>query len=112
MRSLNLQLRLWGIVAALVATFFTPSSFAAETHIVEIVKFEYKPAVLSVQPGDKVTFINRDIVPHTATADDNSWDSGHIEKDQSITIEVSEKMTLAYYCFYHRNMKGRLEYRE
>ncbi len=106
-------LKLWfrNNVAALVATLSIPLSFAAETHTVEITNFQYKPSVLVIQPGDKVTFINRDIVPHTATANDNSWDTRHIEKDQSITIEVRQEMTLAYYCFYHRNMKGELQYK-
>ena len=112
MKRYILMLRFRSIVAAFVATMFTQLSWAGESYTVEIANFQYKPAVLAVYPGDKVTFINRDIVPHTATADDNSWDTGHIETDQSVTIEISEKMTLAYYCFYHRNMKARLEYRK
>ena len=107
---MSLNVKRWGIVVAFVATIFTRSTFAGETHTVEIINFVFNPAVLSVKPDDKVTFINRDIVPHTATAHDNSWDTGHLETDQSVTIAITDNMTLAYYCFYHRNMKGRLKY--
>ena len=37
----------------------------------------FHPEVLEVQRGDTVVWINRDIVPHTATATRKSgWDTG------------------------------------
>src|SRR5687767_3014533 len=47
-------------------------------HVIEIEGFEYKPARLRVRPGDTIVWVNRDIVPHTATADSRKWDTGNI----------------------------------
>lgn len=72
-------------------------------------KFRFSPAVLTVRPGDKITWTNRDIVPHTATSVDGSWDTGHLDKDASHTIEVAEGMNARYFCRYHPSMKARLD---
>src|SRR3954454_19402763 len=47
---------------------------------VEIVNFEYGPDPVQVQAGGKVIWSNQDSVPHTATADDGSFDTGTIEE--------------------------------
>ncbi len=79
---------------------------AEDTITVEITNFEFKPAAIKVKKGDTVVFINRDIVPHTATADDGSWDTGSITTGESQEIIISENMTSSFYCFYHQAMKG------
>ena len=77
-------------------------------HIVEIRNLEYTPKELSVKPGDTITWINFDFVPHTVTADDESWDSGLIEADAKWQIVVTEDMYKTYYCRYHPLMKAGL----
>ena len=46
--------------------------------VVEIRGFEYLRHSLRVAVGDVVIWKNSDIVPHTVTAQDDSWDSGLI----------------------------------
>ena len=100
------------IVAVFSVTIFSNSSKAGNTVTVEIANLEFKPAKIEVKLGDTVIFINRDIVPHTATADDKSWDTGLIAKDESQTIEIVSDMTLTFFCLFHPNMKGSFSYRE
>lgn len=78
-------------------------------HKVEIRGLTFVPAVLKVRTDDTVTFINRDIAPHTATAVDRSWDTGTIAKDAEATITVTEGMEGSYFCRFHPMMEGMLE---
>lgn len=65
----------------------------------------FSPASLSVAPGDTVTFTNMDGAPHTATADDGSFDTGRLNKGQSATVTV-EAGEHTYKCVFHPSMKG------
>ena len=85
------------------------SSWApARRHVVAIEQFAFQPAVVRVAVGDTIVWDNRDIVPHTATARNKSWDSGDIPAHgRRITI-ASTKGEQEFTCLYHSNMKGRL----
>ena len=80
--------------------------YSAKTHVVEITGFEFVPESIDVSPGDTVTWVNRDIVPHTATSVDGSWDTGALNQNASKSIVVSQDMTAAYICRFHVNMTG------
>jgi plastocyanin len=82
------------------------SEYAAQDHIVEIHKFKFQTILLDVKVGDTVTWINKDIVPHTATALDKSWDSGRLKKDESFTLTITDETSLEYFCAFHRQMKA------
>ena len=81
---------------------------ASQLHTVIIGNFKFTPEVLSVKPGDRIVWVNQDIVPHTATAHDGSWDTGAIGSNESKEIVVKQAQTLAYYCFYHPVMTAKL----
>jgi len=81
----------------------------AQNHTIEISKFKFEPATLTANPGDTITWINRDIVPHTATANDKIWDTGTLKKDESIVTTVGEDTIGAYFCRFHPHMKGELK---
>ena len=78
------------------------------THIIEIHKMKFQTKILDVKIGDTVTWINKDVVPHTATAKDKSWDSGRLKKGESFTLTITDETALDYFCFYHRQMKAAL----
>ncbi len=80
----------------------------AKQHTIEIHKFKFSQPELDVKVGDEVTWINMDIVPHTATALDKSWDSGRLKKGESFTLKITDKTSLDYFCLYHRQMKAKL----
>ncbi|HFB55006.1 MAG TPA: hypothetical protein ENJ46_03700 [Hellea balneolensis] len=77
-----------------------------QTYRIDIHKMKFQTPRLDVRVGDKVTWTNKDIVPHTATATDESWSSGRLKKGESFTLTITEHMSLDYFCSYHRTMKG------
>jgi plastocyanin len=83
-------------------------SEGAENHQVDIVNFMYDPDPLEVHVGDTVTFTNKDAAPHTATAEDKSWDSGNLNQGDSWTLKVEKVGTFHYICTYHPTMAGTL----
>lgn len=96
-----------GVLAAGLLTFASQSR-AATTHRVEIHKFKFKPEQLVIKAGDTVEWVNLDIAPHTATADDKSWDTKTLRKNGSGSITFSTAGTQTYYCRFHRKMVGEI----
>ncbi|NNF80230.1 MAG: hypothetical protein HKN05_19595 [Rhizobiales bacterium] len=100
------------LLAAVAATGLLPrtqgQAASSVSHEVEIKDFAFVPARLNVALGDKVTWINADVVPHTATASDESWDSGSVQQGERQTLVISQGMTGAYYCRHHPSMKAEL----
>lgn len=79
---------------------------AEQTIIIE--DFAYAPGNLQVPLGANVTWTNRDGAPHSATAQDESWDTGVLGKGKSGTVAFSIAGTFDYYCSVHPSMKARL----
>ena len=98
--------------AAVLFGMVSLHALAAETtgvrHVVEIREFAFVPAAPALSPGDTVVWINRDIVSHTATAEDGSWDSGEIEPGGRWEMVVEASTPPVYFCAFHPSMKGRL----
>jgi len=89
-----------------IALNVSGASAGSVTHEVRIKGFKYVPEKIDVRVGDKITFINEDIVPHTATANNESWTTKDLQKGESDTIEVTSNFFEGYYCVYHPNMKA------
>ena len=80
---------------------------APVTHTVEIVQMKFKPAEITVKPGDKITFINRDMVVHNVTeASGKSWKSPDLETGKSWSMLATK--SASYYCSFHPVMKGKI----
>lgn len=71
-------------------------------------EMRYEPASMTVAIGDTVAWINRDLVPHTATAQSREWDSGSIEAGASWRTIVRTRGPLPYACVYHPGMQATL----
>ena len=82
----------------------------AETvlHQVDIQGFKFVPGTLDVRPGDSITWTNRDLAPHTATAKAGDWDTGPIERGQSVTLTVAPDMSADYFCAFHPAMNAKV----
>jgi len=82
---------------------------APTTHTVEIRGMEFHPAVLTVAAGDTVVWVNRDIVPHTATATGRTkWDTGQLTQGQTGRFIAHARGTARYACTLHPTMHGEL----
>jgi plastocyanin len=86
-----------------------PSGEAAKAEKVQIVEFSYEPDPVVVQVGGKVTWQNEDSAPHTATADDGSFDTGTIEQGKLGSATFKEAGTFTYFCEIHPTMHGTVE---
>ncbi|HET7418684.1 MAG TPA: cupredoxin domain-containing protein [Solirubrobacterales bacterium] len=86
-----------------------PSGEAAKSEKVQIVEFSYEPDPVVVQVGGKVSWQNEDTAPHTATADDGSFDTGTIEKGKLGSATFKEPGTFTYFCAIHPTMHGTVE---
>ncbi len=97
-----------GLLLIIVATACSGQA-KAETHIVEIRGLEFFPASLDTAAGDIITWVNMDVMPHTATAGDGSWDSGLMETGDEFSLEVSEDTSVGdYVCSFHPSMTGEI----
>lgn len=86
-----------------------PSGEAAKAEKVKIVEFTYQPDPVTVQAGGKVTWQNEDAAPHTATADDGSFDTGTIEQGKIGSETFKEAGSYPYFCEIHPDMRGTVE---
>lgn len=98
------------IAVAILSIGLATAVHAGESteHVVEIVGFKFIPKSLAVKAGDTITWINKDIAPHTATADDSSFDTGELKQNESGSITVSSDQTISYFCRFHPTMKAKL----
>src|ERR1044072_9703325 len=83
-----------------------PSGGAVRAAKVEIVDFAYDPDPVTIEEGGKVTWQNEDSAPHTATADDGSFDTGTLEEGKLKSETFKEPGTYAYICSIHPDMRG------
>jgi plastocyanin len=86
-----------------------PSGEASKSEKVQIVEFTYEPDPVVVGVGGKVTWQNEDTAPHTATADDGSFDTGTIDKGKIGSATFKEAGTFTYFCEIHPTMHGTVE---
>ena len=75
-------------------------------HRISIQNFVFVPAQIEVHAGDVVEWSNADFAPHTATADNGSWDTDSIKNGGTARIVVSVSGSITYHCVYHPGMTG------
>lgn len=97
--------------AAMTGAPIVQAATGARVKRVEVSEFVFSPTRIQVGPGDRIIWTNRDIVPHTATATDQSWDTGEIGPNESVEITVRAAMSEAYFCRFHPSMKAQLQLR-
>lgn len=86
----------------------TPSPSDA-ANAVSIVDLAFEPATLRVEPGTTVTWTNTGVAPHTATAEDGSFDSGTLESGATFQKTFTDPGRYAYLCRIHPDMTGTIE---
>lgn len=86
-----------------------PSGDAARSEKVEIVDFAYDPDPVTIEEGGKVIWQNEDSAPHTATADDGSFDTGTLEEGKRGSETFKEAGAYSYICSIHPDMTGTVE---
>jgi plastocyanin len=89
------------------ASCTAPTSTAGST-VVFVRSFLFAPATVRVRAGGSVAWVNCEptAIPHTATADDNSWDSGAFAPNAAFVRTFPTAGTFPYYCTIHPGMKA------
>jgi plastocyanin len=71
-----------------------------------IADYSFTPATLTIHVGDTVTWTNNGPAPHTATANNGSFNTGTLQKGQSASHTFTQAGTYAYICTIHPFMHG------
>ena len=78
-----------------------------EASAVLIQDFAFDPPHIQVKVGDTVTWTQgTDEEPHTATADDETFDSGVLEEGDTFEFAFTEAGEFSYFCEIHPEMLG------
>jgi plastocyanin len=78
------------------------------TYTVTIENMQFIPQNQTVHSGDQVVFINKDLFPHTVTADDKAFDSHDVAANTVWKYQADKSGEYAYSCTYHPSMKGKV----
>lgn len=66
----------------------------------------YAPNPISIAVGDTITWTNNDVVAHTSTGDDGSWNSGTVNPGANFSRTFPSAGTFSYHCTIHPGMVG------
>jgi len=93
--------------AGVTALLLVPALRSADAAVIQIkmANVAYAPAEVSAHVGDTVEWTNDDIVAHTATARNGSWDL-MIEPKSKASVTLKSPGAIEYYCRLHPNMVG------
>ena len=88
----------------------SPSAQGAkpQSFVVTIENVQFTPATLKVHRGDTIVWFNKDLFPHTVTADGKAFDSHDIAPNASWSYRAVKPGDFVYTCIYHPTMKGQL----
>ena len=84
----------------------TPAPTTPVVASIAIQDYAFKPATITVAAGTKVVWTNHDDDPHTATADDGSFDSKGLGQGDSFGRVFTQPGRYPYHCAAHPFMKG------
>jgi plastocyanin len=110
-KKINIKILFWmvsGLLYLIVQNVESAENSVKHTqHNVEISGFAFVPKKLEVKPGDTITWINKDIVPHNIVESiEKSVISPDLAAGETYTLVV--KKPLVYHCGLHPSMKGKL----
>jgi plastocyanin len=105
--------RIGTFAATLGLALFTVGLAASDrpkpkTHTVTIEGMRFQPEVLTVAADDTIVWVNKDMVPHTATSDAGRFDSRNILVGHSWRYTARSKGDFPYVCTFHPSMKALL----
>jgi plastocyanin len=75
---------------------------------ISMATFTFGPSTATVRVGQRVTWIDGDPVPHTATAKDLRWNSGQVVPGGSFTMTMTKPGTYEYFCGNHPFMQAKI----
>lgn len=97
------------LVALAVLLFATPPAAAApRTHVVVIGAMKFGAVPQNIRAGDRITWVNKDMFRHTATAKDGSFNVDLPPGAKGASI-VKKAGAIQVICRYHPGMRALLK---
>jgi len=78
-----------------------PDGPPAKTHIVVMEGMVFQPDVITVTAGDTIVWVNKDMVPHSATSEAADFDSKVIQANGSWGTQLERVGDFDYLCSFH-----------
>lgn len=96
-----------GVTLGLAVALIGPALVAAAApKTVDVLASSYSPATFTVEAGTTVLFKNTSELPHTATADNGSFDTGMISPGASKSVVVRKAGQIQFHCQFHGGPGG------
>ena len=102
---MRLDVSLVALAVLLLAT--PPAAAAPRTHVVVIDAMKFGAVPQDVRAGDRITWVNKDMFRHTATARDGSFNVD-LQPGQRKSAIVRKAGAIAVICRYHPGMRTTL----
>jgi plastocyanin len=95
---------------ALAALLLAPMVVPAHAATIEIAmeNLEIAPREASAKVGDTISWVNKDVFAHTATAKNGDFDV-NLPAKKTGSFVLKKAGTVDYYCRFHPNMKATLK---
>jgi len=101
------------LLLAMLSTSVAPEEIPTAKHSsnggveVTIDNFAYSQRELKITAGTRVTWVNRDDVPHTVTSSDKRFkSSGALDTDDAYSVVFDSPGTYTYFCAVHPHITG------
>ena len=95
------------VCAALAVPALRAAAAAPDRTVeLDIAKFAYAPKEITVEPGTKVVWTNRDGAPHTVTGADKSFASAGLDTGDKFEHTFTAEGDFNYICTVHPFMTG------
>lgn len=99
-------LMLLSLAALLMPVAQVNAALGTATVTVDITKFAFAPKDITIAPGTRVIWTNRDEAPHTVTSNDKSFASKGLDTDDRYEHVFTGEGDFAYLCTVHPFMTG------
>jgi Icc protein len=70
--------------------------------------FSFSPANITVSVGTKITWTNKDDVPHNVVSNDGSFSSKALDTDEKFSFTFDKAGSYDYYCSIHPRMTAKV----
>jgi len=75
---------------------------------VKIDNFSFIPQEITVAAGTKVTWVNRDDIPHTVRSTEDKFKSKALDTDEQYSFTFDTPGTYEYFCSVHPKMTAKV----
>jgi plastocyanin len=95
------------VLCGAAALLLLGSAPPAREHRIEIANMRFGPVPAGLKAGDTILWVNRDVVVHSATARDRSFDVT-VPPGRSARTIVRRAGRIPFTCRFHSGMQGML----